>query len=260
MMSLLSRIRFLPLTIFAATLMLTVKISDIWQGVEGIATDALEVAQASAQIAETAEPQALTPTFETGDAGGQPAGNDQTAAVPVAEDTELLKPLEVDPFAFSTSDIAAEAERIATQDPTLLSDQEITLLQQLADRRSEIERREQELDQRLGLLAAAETRIDNKIRQLRAFKETIESLIVTYDDQQEKKTQSLVRIYENMKPKDAARIFEDLDMDTLLLVAERMKERKLADIMANMNAAKARDITVELSRLRDLPESGETDG
>ncbi len=256
MMFLISRIRFLPLTIFAATLLLTVKISDIWQGVEGIATDALEVAQASAQIAEDEQPQSLTPNFET--SSGPTADQPAVAANP--DDVTPLEPLEVDPFAFSTSDIAVEAERIASQDPTLLTEQEIILLQQLSDRRAEIEEREQDLEQRLGLLAAAETRIDNKIRQLRAFKETIENLIVTYDEQQEKKTQSLVKIYEAMKPKDAARIFEDLDMNTLLLVAERMKERKLADIMANMNAGKARDVTVELSRLRELPDTGDVGG
>ena len=63
----------------------------------------------------------------------------------------------------------------------------------------------------------------------------------------------MCEIYENMKPKEAARIFEALEMDTLLEVAERMKERKLAPIMAKMHPEKARDMTVELSRLRRLP-------
>jgi flagellar motility protein MotE (MotC chaperone) len=55
-----------------------------------------------------------------------------------------------------------------------------------------------------------------------------------------------------MKPKDAARIFEKLDMETLLLVAERMKERKLAPIMAKMDPTKAKDITEELAQLRQV--------
>lgn len=248
MMSIFSRIRALPLTIFAATLLLTVKVSDIWQGVEGLAANTLEIARASAQTTGQ-DPQALTPP--AGDATAAAVGADTAAA-----NDGPLDPLEIDPFTFSSANIAEEAERIASQDPTLMSEEEITLLQQLSDRRAEIEARERDLDQRLGLLAAAETRIDNKIRQLRDFQETIESLIVTYDDQQEQKTQSLVRIYENMKPKDAARIFEDLAMDTLLDVAERMKERKLAAILANMGSDRARDITVELAQLRDLPELG----
>ncbi len=59
---------------------------------------------------------------------------------------------------------------------------------------------------------------------------------------------SLVKIYEAMKPKDAARIFEQLDIDTILLVAERMKERRLAPVMAQMNPEKAKDITIKLSK------------
>ena len=59
-----------------------------------------------------------------------------------------------------------------------------------------------------------------------------------------------------MKPKSAAAIFEQLEMDTLLEVAEHMKERKLAAIMAQLGQERAREITVELRRLRELPKFG----
>ncbi len=80
---------------------------------------------------------------------------------------------------------------------------------------------------------------------------TLGRLMKANDEQQQTKLRSLVKIYENMKPKDAARIFEELDMDTLLPVAERMSERKLAPVMAEMNLAKAKDITQELAKLRE---------
>ena len=63
-----------------------------------------------------------------------------------------------------------------------------------------------------------------------------------------------------MKPKDAARIFQELEINTLMLVVEKMSERKLAPIMAKMNPKKATEITVELSRLRQLPSPGDEDG
>jgi flagellar motility protein MotE (MotC chaperone) len=148
---------------------------------------------------------------------------------------------------------AEDVSRIVTNDPTLLTQAEIDLLQRLADRRESLVDREKEMELRQGLLAAAEARIEKKIAELREFQSTIEKLIKTYDEQQIAKIQSLVKIYENMKPKDAARIFEEMGMDTLLLVTERMSERKLAPIMAKMDPAKATEMTVELSRLRDLP-------
>jgi len=149
------------------------------------------------------------------------------------------------------------ADRRAIDDPTLLTQSEIELLQQLAERRETLDNREREIEQREGLLQAAEVRINEKVIELQALQATIEQLIKTYDDQQEAKIGSLVKIYENMKPKDAARIFEELDMDTLLLVAERMKERKLAPLMAQMNPEKAKEMTVELAKLRQLPRNGE---
>ena len=233
-----SRIRFLPLTIFAATLMLTVKIGDIWDGFDGHINGTIQVSEAIAQPAEEdAKPAAKD---------GQPAAGEKTAeqAVPAALKDEPQ----------------GQISKLITNDPTLLTPAEIDLLQQLAERRQVLESREREFEIQTGLLAAAESRIDKKVEELKVLRETISGLIKTFDAQQDAKLLSLVKIYENMKPKEAARIFEALEMDTLLEVAERMKERKLAPIMAKMDPEKARDMTVELSRLRQLPPVGQQAG
>ena len=322
-----SRIRFLPLTIFAATLMLTVKVGDIWDGFDGLINGTINIAEAVAQTAEEgAKPAAKD--------DGQPADGEKTAegAVPAAlkdepqgqisklitDDPTLLTQAEIDllqqlaerrqgnldgfdglingtiQIAEAVAQTAEEGakpaakddgqpadgektaeeavpaalkdepqgqiSKLITDDPTLLTQAEIDLLQQLAERRQVLESREQELEIRTGLLAAAESRIDKKVEELRVLRETISGLIKTFDAQQDAKLLSLVKIYESMKPKEAARIFEELEMDTLLEVAERMKERKLAPIMAKMDPEKARDMTVELSRLRQLPTVGQQAG
>ncbi len=227
------RIRFLPITIFAAALMLTVKIGDIWSGFDGLAEGGISVSEASAQQPEpTAQPAAKAPPAESeGEAGAAPKEDEETPA-----------------------------SRMAAEDPTLLTQAEIDLLQQLAERREKLEAREEELELRAGMLEAAESRIDKKVADLKVLQQTIEKLMASYDQQREEKMRSLVKIYENMKPKDAARIFEELDMDTLLMVAERMKERKLAPIMASMDPSKAKEMTVQLTRAGELPESGSETG
>jgi len=128
-------------------------------------------------------------------------------------------------------------------------------LMRLAERRDELEKRAQEIDAREGLLRAAEIRLERRVSELEKLRQVIEERIKVFDEQQESKLTSLVKIYENMKPKDAARIFEDLELTTLLEVAERMKERKLAPVMAQMNPERAREITVELRALRELPQN-----
>ncbi len=229
-----SKIRFLPLTIFFATLMLTVKISDIWDGVDGWLSGTIQVSEAQAQT--SADP-AKTP--------------DNNADDPDSEQ---------EPDADSDEEDEEGPSRLITDDPTLLTPAEIEILQQLAVRRDNLDAREGELKSREGLLKAAEERIEKKISELQNLRLTIDSLIKKFDAQQDAKIKSLVKIYENMKPKSAARIFEELEMDTLLEVAEGMKERKLAAIMAQLGQERAREVTVELRRLRELPKVGDQVG
>src|SRR3546814_15442768 len=106
------------------------------------------------------------------------------------------------------------------------------------------------MDEREVLLKAAEQRIDQKIGELESLQSSIEALLVTHDEQSEAQMQSLVKIYESMKPKDAARIFEELDMEVLLEVVERMKERKTAPILAELNTQRAKPVTIELAPRR----------
>jgi flagellar motility protein MotE (MotC chaperone) len=223
------RFRFLPVTLFAASLMLTVKIGGIWQGVDGLFAGSVMAADPHAGTTPRPKPAADGPgTTEPG-----------TGAPAVAESA-------------AGEDPVAEGASGKEEKESKLSDSEIEVLQQLAGRREELDARERAAEQQQALLKAAEARIDQKVRELKSMQANIERLTKIYDEQQQAKIRSLVKIYENMKPKDAARIFEQLDMETLLLVAEPMKERKLAPIMAQMNPTKAKEITVELARLRQV--------
>jgi len=243
MFKFLAKIRIVPMTIFAAALMLSFKVSDILNGIE-TSLDAFSVAKVQAQQPPEAPPPppANLPTNNAPppEDGAPPPGDIPPPPGEEADDTAQQEPEGDDP----------------QDDPTLFTQTEIDLLQQLADRRERIEARAEEIELRAGLLGAAEKRIDKKIQEMKALELTIQKLIKTHDQQEEAKMQSLVKIYENMKPKDAARIFEELDITTLLSVAERMKERKLAPVMAKMNAQKAKEMTVELTKLRELPDPG----
>lgn len=224
-----TKFRFLTVTIFAAVLMLTVKLSSLWDDVDGFLSGSISVSSAVAQ---------------------QPTGGGTEPMEPDPEPSE----------AEADSPADGADENLTAGDLTLLTQTEIDLLQQLAERREVLEGREEELSLRSGLLAAAESRIDKKVEELKLLQNTIQKLLKSHEEQQDAQMQSLVKIYENMKPKDAARIFEELDMDTLLLVVEGMKERKLAPVMASMDPRKAKEVTVELSRLRKLPPPGSNVG
>ena len=234
------KIRFLSVMIFVTVLMLSVRVGNIWDSIGGIL-------HGSASVGDT--------IYVTG-ARAQAKG-DAPDVAPETESAEVKQaPVEEEPEvgqAHVEADDPDAVSRLVTNDPALLTQAEIDLLQRLAERREMLEVQEKELVMREGLLQAAEERINKKIAELQNFQDTIEKLVKTYDADQVTKIQGLVKIYENMKPKNAARIFEELDMGTLLMVTERMGARRLAPIMAKMDPVRATEITVELSRLRNLP-------
>ncbi len=234
------------MTIFVAIMILTIKINNLHEYFEKIGVTKINISSASAQ---TEPPDELKKEKGNQEVSGEQKDKKSEPSNEPSKEKEKIKVL-------SSVDGSDPMTVMVTQDPTLLTPTEIELLQQLSERRRSLEDREQELEMRTGLLTAAESRIDKKIKELNNLRVTIASNIKTYDEQQDAKLLSLVKIYENMKPKDAARIFENLELDTLLEVAERMKERKLAPIMAKMNAEKAREMTVEIRQLRKLPPTG----
>ncbi len=65
---------------------------------------------------------------------------------------------------------------------------------------------------------------------------------------------SLVKIYENMKPADAAAIFNSLDLAVLVDVSSRMKEAKVSPVLAAMDPVRARLLTVKLAEHRKVME------
>jgi len=223
------RLRILPVLVVASALMLSFKLGDIWQGFS-----ALAVGSAEAEEAAEAMPSDALQLPLIAPAAGEAAApvEDQGAESAMASDGTGI---------------------VESDDPFDLSDEEIILLQQLSKRREEIDARAREIEQRSVLLSAAEERIEQKMEELRGLQAAIQEMLIEHDEQEEAQMRSLVKIYENMKPKDAARIFEQLDMIVLLEVVDRMKERKVAPILAKMNPSKAKAVTLELAQRRELP-------
>ena len=212
-------IRLLPVLVGVAALMLSVRLHDVWLGV----TD--------------------WPVFLLGsdlEAQQPPRGaGPETAAV----DTKPAAPP-------SAADTAAPV--VPAVAPAMTAS-ELEVLQKLTERRKQIDAREQEVVRREELLKAASDQIDRKVSELKTLQNTIQNLLQQYNDQEDTKIKSLVKIYENMKPKEAAKIFEQLDMPILLDVVERMKEQKVSPILAEMDPSKAKTVTTEMAQRRQMP-------
>jgi flagellar motility protein MotE (MotC chaperone) len=211
-MTMFNRLRLLPTVILCASMLLTLKLADIATG----GGNAISAAQASAQ--------------DTKAEGAAPEDNAAAKGTPEAADAEAP----VQPNA---------EEGIASR----LSQSETTVLESLAARREELDRRAKTLDTREQLLVAAEKRVEERIAELKEIEARINERLGAQDAENEARLAGVVSMYESMKPKDAARIFERLDMGVLIEVAKRMQPRKLSSVLAAMDPVAAQDLTVELA-------------
>ncbi|MGH1375726.1 MAG: MotE family protein [Alphaproteobacteria bacterium] len=129
----------------------------------------------------------------------------------------------------------------------------VEMFKDLAKRRNQIEKSEKDLHVREALLKAAEQEIDRKYQELTKLRKEIESLLDKQSEEEGQRIDSLVKIYEGMKPKDAARIFNTLDIDVLVSVISKMSERKISPVLAAMNPERVRTITIMLAEQKTLP-------
>lgn len=215
-----AKLRLLPLAITVAILALGLKVGDVWR----------QSGTAHAQQPPASQAPAQTAPAQPAQAPGQPAAPAPSTQAPAAP--------------------APAGSARALDDITNLTASEIEVLQQLVARRAEIERRAGEITRREAVLKAAEERIEAKVQELKKLQTGVEQAIRRYDEQEEQRRKSLVKIYETMKPQEAAKIFEQMDLTTLVEMVERMSERKVAPVLAAMNPVRAKQVTTELSKRR----------
>jgi flagellar motility protein MotE (MotC chaperone) len=86
-----------------------------------------------------------------------------------------------------------------------------------------------------------------RVSQLKAVEAQITVATGKKEEAEAARFKSLVTMYESMKPRDAAKIFDRLEVAVLLEVASQINPRRMADILALMAPETARRLTVELA-------------
>jgi len=129
-----------------------------------------------------------------------------------------------------------------------VSPSERAILERLQARRQELEARQREIDIRESLLKAAEKRIETKVEEMKALESRAAAVTEQKAEAENARFKGIVTMYEGMKPKDAAKVFDRLDMAVLLDIASQIAPRKMSDILGLMQPDAAERLTVELAR------------
>lgn len=207
-------------------------------GIGALAFKSLDIAQAFAEVADevAAAPADESPLTEVAEEGAPEEAPPAVAAPPTPEQC------------LSALDAAAEEAG--------LSANEIIVLRSLQARREALDERETGVETREAAAAAAETRLQEQITELKAVETQIQGLLTQMDTKRDERMASLVKSYESMKPKDAARIFDSMEDAVLLDLAKSMKPATLAAVMSSMQTKRAEALTRMLADLSKSPPAG----
>ena len=134
-----------------------------------------------------------------------------------------------------------------------LSSQEILVLRSLQKRREELDAREGGLETREQAAAAADSRLQEQITELKSVETQIQTLLTAMDAKRDERMTALVKTYESMKPKDTAKIFDGMDDPLLLDIAKTMKPATLAAVLSTMQPKRAEALTRLLADLAKPP-------
>src|ERR1700704_7058933 len=157
----------------------------------------------------------------------------EEAAKPAAPAPEVAKPDGVVVYPEQTQPVSAS---------------ERAILERLQSRRQEIEARAREIDIRESLLKSAEKRIESRVEELKAVESRIGTATEQKNEADAARFKGIITMYEGMKPKDAAKGFDRLEMGVLFEIASQIAPRKMSDILGLMLPEAAERLTVELAR------------
>lgn len=129
-----------------------------------------------------------------------------------------------------------------------VSASERAILERLQSRRQELEARSREIDIRESLLKAAEKRMEGRVEEVKAVESRISTVNQQKTEADAARFKGLVTMYEGMKPKDAAKVFDRLEMSVLFEIASQIAPRKMSDILGLMSPEAAERLTVEMAR------------
>jgi len=185
-----------------------------------------------------------------------PGGNridsaDITGSVEKPKEEEGAKP--------AAAPDVAKAEAVAhPEQGQSVSPSERAILERLQSRRQELEARAREIDIRESLLKAAEKRVEARVEELKAVESRITTATQQKSEADTARFKGIITMYEGMKPKDAAKVFDRLEMSVLFEIASQIAPRKMADILGLMSTEAAERLTVEMARRAGTDKSAST--
>ena len=139
-------------------------------------------------------------------------------------------------------EVKKEETKAAGEAPkkTEFSQEELNHFAKLNERKHELDAREEELNRMETEIQAQKAEIEKKIQTLDKTRRDISSVLEEKVKTDDKKIETLVQTYSNMKPQQAAKVLEEMNEDLAVEIVGRMKKKNAAEIMNLLKPEKAK--------------------
>lgn len=121
------------------------------------------------------------------------------------------------------------------------------LLSAVRERERQLDARADDLASRARVLEAAEARYREQSATLQALQEQLAATLAIADKAAEQDVERLVGVYESMNPKQAAQIFETMDVTFAAGFLARMQRDAAARILAGLSPPRAYAVSVVIA-------------
>ncbi len=138
--------------------------------------------------------------------------------------------------------------------PVVATIDENDYLFQLNERKKSLDSREEELNKKSAEIDKQKVELEKKLKDLEDSRQKISALLQDRIKADSSKVDTLVQVYSNMKPQQAAKIFETMDEDLVIEILSRMKKKNAADILNLVKTDKAQVLAEKYTGYR-LPAS-----
>ncbi|MDZ4662085.1 MAG: hypothetical protein SGJ18_10765 [Pseudomonadota bacterium] len=148
----------------------------------------------------------------------------------------------------STSPKSGPAEESAAKKNW--SEEEVRVFSNLQKRKNELDQREIELAKLDEELQKQKLELDEKLKELEKVRQGVASVLKERISVDSEKLDRLVDFYSNMKPQNAAKIFEEVDESLAVEILGRLKKKNAAEIMNLVKPDKAQRLSEKYTGYR----------
>lgn len=182
--------------------------------------------------------------------GGLKLSLGQALAKEQAEETASQLPTKTE----NSAALSGGPEAATTKEKAEKQTEDVSYFSKLVERKDQLDQREQDLNRLEEELQKQRVSIENQIERLETLRGEVSEILKDRVELDQERVNKLVEMYSNMKPKQAAEVFETLNERLAIEVLGRMKKQNAAQILNLIDKEKAKALTEKFAGYQGVVE------